>query len=338
MQLTWAQLQRLADDFDLGRLVQMDQPLTTQCNTTDPFRTGQGTFLLRARHGEEFVERVEYLHYLIDYLVDHGFPAAAVVRSKKGKSWTLWGDRIVEVHKFVNHDPGVHRDWTRMNAAASILGDLHALMTEAASKRTPVAPEMRNDVSPRQAMALLDETRIVAEQSIGIHPGAERAITIVDEAQSALEPLMQNYERMVGSFPWMTIHGDFHFWNVLYRADQIGAVVDYDFAQERERLFDIAYAMQSVVQHLKVVSACGSNDFESMPWNNLRIWLDHYDETTHRPLSNQEREWLPTELLRVFLVTIATCATQEDPIDLILEHGDDLALFRWIYKQRSLFK
>ena len=42
MHLTLSQLQKLADDFDLGRVIKMDQPLTTQCNTTDPFRTGRG--------------------------------------------------------------------------------------------------------------------------------------------------------------------------------------------------------------------------------------------------------------------------------------------------------
>ena len=49
------------------------------------------------------------------------------------------------------------------------------------------------------------------------------------------------------------VHGDFHFWNLLYRADQIAAVVDYDFVQERERIFDVAYALQNVVTHLRNV-------------------------------------------------------------------------------------
>ena len=60
--------------------------------------------------------------------------------------------------------------------------------------------------------------------------------------------MLRDYPRIIGNLPWMTVHGDFHFWNVLYRADQIAAVVDYDFVQERERIFDIAYALQNVVE------------------------------------------------------------------------------------------
>ena len=63
--------------------------------------------------------------------------------------------------------------------------------------------------------------------------------------------MLHDYPRIIGNLPWMTVHGDFHFWNVLYRADQIAAVVDFDFVQERERIFDIAYAMQNVVSHLR---------------------------------------------------------------------------------------
>ena len=139
--------------FDLGRVIQMDKPLTTQCNTTDPFRTGRGTFLLRARHGEEFGARVEYLHYIIDHLCAHGFPAAPVMRAQDGSSWTTWGERIVEIHGFVPHDPGVHRDWRRMYAAATALGDLHRILGRAAVGKTPGAAR---DAQRRFARADLD--------------------------------------------------------------------------------------------------------------------------------------------------------------------------------------
>ena len=168
MHLTLAQLQKLADDFDLGRVIKMDRPLTTQCNTTDPFRTGRGTLLLRARHSEEYGARVEYLHALIDHLCDRGFPVPQVVRARNGRSWTSWGERIVEIHKFVAHDPGIHRDWRRMNSAASVLGDLHHMLSEATAGKTPVPPEMRNDVNPEQCWTLLAEAEESVEAMTGL--------------------------------------------------------------------------------------------------------------------------------------------------------------------------
>ncbi len=338
MELTLAQLQKMADAFDLGRVIQMDRPLTTQCNTTDPFRTGRGTFLLRARHGEEYGARVEYLHYIIDYLCAHGFPAAPVMRSREGKSWTTWGERIVEIHGFVAHDPGIHRDWRRMYAAATALGDLHRIFVRATAGKTPVPPEMRNDISPEQAWTLLDE----GEATLGnlyARPDArtQEALDICRRAREVLEPMLRDYPRLIGSVPWMTVHGDFHFWNVLYRADQIAAVVDYDFVQERERIFDIAYALQNVVGHLRNIHVSRLRDWSDLKWGNIRLWVDHYDEAAPRPLSRDERRWLPREILRIFLVGIATSVLQDDPVELILKHGQDLEMFVWISEQKEMF-
>lgn len=346
MHLSWAQLQRLADDFDLGRLIQMDKPLTTQCNTTDPFRTGQGTFMLRARHSEEFGARVEYLHALIDGIRAEGIPAPEVIRSRNGRSWTQWGERVVEIHRFVAHDPGIHRDWQRMYAAASALGDLHRALAKAAANRTPVPPEMRNDVPPEQCWTLLQEAE-ASLPDLAMDTGASAtdqaaATEVVCRARALVEPLLKDYHRHVGRLPWMTVHGDYHFWNVLYRGDEIAAVVDFDFIQERERLFDIAYALQNVVTHLRGVHGVGPDGISlrapaDLPWANVRLWLDHYDAATHLPLTEAERRWLPRELLRVFLVGVATGFLQEEPIESILRHGADLDLFEWIGGCEDLF-
>ena len=338
MELTLAQLQKMADAFDLGRVIQMDRPLTTQCNTTDPFRTGRGTYLLRARHGEEYGARVEYLHYIIDHLHTNGFPSAPVMRARDGKSWTTWGERIVEIHGFVKHDSGIHRDWQRMYAAATALGDLHRILARATVGKTPVPPEMRNDISPEQAWTLLDEGEATLG-SLYARPDArtQEAIEICRRAREVLEPMLRDYSRIIGSLPWMTVHGDFHFWNVLYRADQIAAVVDYDFVQERERIFDIAYALQNVVSHLRNVHGSRLRNWSDLKWGNIRLWVDHYDESAPRILTKQERQWLPMEILRIFLVGIATSVLQDDPVDLILKHGQDLEMFVWISEQTDLF-
>ena len=337
MQLSWSQLQKLVDDFDLGRMIQMDVPTQTQCNTTDPFRTGQGTFLLRARHGEEYVERVEYLHGMINDMIGMGFPVPEVMRKRNGKTWTLWGERLVEIHRFVPHDAGSHRDWQRMNSAASMLGDLHRCLDSASRRRTPVPPEMRNDIGPAQCMALIDEGVYIVAQyadSIGTTTEASR---VLQRAREALDPMAENYERGVGNLPWLTVHGDYHFWNLLYKADQIAAVVDYDFMQERERIFDIAYAMQSVIAHLMRVHGTVVESVPKQAWQNLRLWVDLYDETTHLPLTTEERELLPSEILRIFLVSVATSAGQENPIELLNRCGEELDLYLWLSQQKNMF-
>lgn len=338
MQLSWAQLQRLADDFDLGRVIQMDVPTTTQCNTTDPFRTGQGTFMLRARHGEEFVERVEYLHRVIDFLHGQGFPVPRVIRSRQGKGCSVWGDRIVEVHSFIPHDPGSHRDWTRMLAAASTLGELHNLLHEVQEQNwPPVAPEMRNDATPAQCVALLQEGQDNLAGMEEEYREAPRAMNLARQASELFEQLDHDYSRTIGQLPWGIVHGDYHFWNLLYRADQVVGVVDFDFLQERERLFDIAYALQNTINYLWRFRAKKSVEFPSLSWDNVRHWLDCYDSTAHEPLRKEERRQLPIELLRIFLVGITTAAFQSNPVRQMLNIGEMLPLYQWIAGQKNLF-
>ena len=124
---------------------------------------------------------------------------------------------------------------------------------------------------------------------------------------------------------------------VLYRADQIAAVVDYDFVQERERLFDIAYALQNVVSHLRNVHGSRLRGWSELKWDNIRLWVDHYDEAAPRPLTRDERRWLPREILRIFLVGIAPSVLQDDPVELVLKQGQDLEMFIWISEQTDLF-
>ncbi len=336
LQLTLQQLQRLADDFDLGRIIQMDEPFNTQCNTTEPFRTGQGTFLLRARHGEEYVERLEFLHRTIDSLVASGFCCPAVIRARSGKSWTVWGERLVEVHQFIEHDSGTHRDWGRMNAAASALGDLHAALAACVKGRSVVPPEMRNDISPRQCLLLLEEVKRTIHQRSD--DDALEAARVCAEVESLVHLLAQDYERIVGNLPWLIVHGDYHFWNILYKADQIVGVVDYDFLQERERMFDVAYALQSVVAYLRQLRNGQTFDYSSLGWSSVRLWVDLYDAAAPIPLTEIERDRLPLEMLRIFLVSMITIANQTDAVQTMLEQEDDLKLYRWVAEQDSLFK
>ncbi len=335
--LTLAQLQKLADDFDLGRIIKMEAPLDTQCNTTDPFRTGQGMFLLRARHAEEYVERLEFLHRVIDSLVASGFPCPSVIRSRKGKSWTIWGERLVEIHQFIAHDPGSHRDMSRMLAASGLLADLHRALRKATEGKTVIPPEMRNDLSPRQMWVLLQNITAKVEVAEKLSEDGPLALEVAHRAGSSLAPMLKDYERIVGEIPWTVVHGDYHFWNLLYRGDQVVAVVDYDFMQERERLFDLAYALQSLVAYLRQVHIGTLTDYAQLRWKSARLWVDLYDEGADMPLTPLERQILAGEVMRIYLVSLLTSASQGDPCEVLVSAADELEIYRWLGQHPEIF-
>lgn len=336
-ELTLAQLQRLVDRFDLGRIVKMDEPLTTQCNVTEPFHTGQGTFMIRVRHGEDFGARVEFIHTMMKHLRTSGLPVPEVMRCEGGRTWTLWDERIVEIHRFIAHEPGMHRDWQRMYAAASALGDLHMAFSSYSSDTPPVSPEMRNDLLPNECWNMLPH----AERNIAAAEGEaeeiEQCLHILSKSREALIPLLDDYERILGNLPWMFVHGDFHLWNLLYRGDEIVGMVDYDFLQERERLFDVAYCMQAIVGYMHYVEGRQPEEYPVMQWGNLKLWLDHYDASAHMPLTEVERKRLPQELLRIYLVNLIVSASQEYPLKMLMQASADFNLYQWISENPDLF-
>ncbi len=337
-ELSLAQIQKLADEFDLGRIIQMDAPLSTQCNLTEPFRTGQGTFMLRARHGPEYGDRVDFLHHVMDDLRAGGFPAPEVMRTREKRGWILWGDRLVEVQRFMPHDLGIHRDWSRMNAAASTLGELHRLLQDLPKRRPVVPPDMRNDLSPQECFQLLN----TVESRLSGWPDAtprrlQTALGAVASVRRVLPVLINNYERFIGGMPWTVVHGDFHPWNLLYRGDGVAGVVDYDFLQERERVFDVAYAMRSLLAHLSFPPGTRTPDYWSLPWWKVKLWLDHYEESTFLPLQDKELGYLPSELMRLQVVEIVAGGLQDDPLTPVLQAAEGLPLYEFIHNNALLF-
>lgn len=343
MELSFAQLQKIADEFDLGRIVRMEEPLTTQCNITDPFRTGRGTFLVRIRHGEEFGERVEFIHAAMKYLQSKGVPVPEVMKHVRGRTWTLWGDRIVEVYRYISHDPGVHRDWVRMNAAAVVLTDLHRHLRDLNLDRPPVPPEMRNDITPKECWDMLMPLEAAMKKEYGVTATriVDQGFEILEKIRGSIVELMDDYERIAGSLPWIFVHGDYHFWNVLYHGDDVVGVVDFDFMQERERIFDLAYALQGVVNHLYIMGGGGylqPDQFERLPWVNVRIWLDQYEQNAHIPLVKQEKARLALEVLRVFLVNLIVTANQGNPSETLVQYADQLRYYQWIARTPGTFQ
>ena len=92
-----------------------------------------------------------------------------------------------------------------------------------------------------------------------------------------------------------------------------------------------------MVTHLRNTHGTVLRNWGDLGWGKVRLWVDNYDGATHLPLSETERRWLPREILRVFLVGVATAILQDDPVELILRQGEDLELFIWLSQQKDFF-
>ena len=96
--------------------------------------------------------------------------------------------------------------------------------------------------------------------------------------------------------------------------------------------------MQNVVNHLRNVHGSRLRGWGDLNWGNTRMWVDHYDEAAPLALTKEERQagcrW---RSCGSSWSGIATSVLQDDPVELVLKHGQDLEMFVWISEQKDLF-
>lgn len=90
------------------------------------------------------------------------------------------------------------------------------------------------------------------------------------------------------------VHGDFWHNNVLFRDQEIAAVLDFDFMAERPRIDDLALTLYFYL--LKVEHSRGLPTAADRA--QIRRFVDAYDATTTLPLSPEERAALPLAIAR----------------------------------------
>lgn len=112
------------------------------------------------------------------------------------------------------------------------LGRMHRLGKQVLS-HAPVALDYGNYPHSGLFHRYLNQARLsVSADHVATMKRAERLI-------ASTEPFIK---RHLDRLPVGVVHGDMHFWNVLYAKDKPVAIIDFDFLQRGILLCDIAYA------------------------------------------------------------------------------------------------
>ena len=85
--------------------------------------------------------------------------------------------------------------------------------------------------------------------------------------------------------PRGVVHGDLHFWNVLYRQDRAVAIIDLDFLQQGYLLADLGYA--------SIWLLAWQRERDGV-WRDIQSrYVEAYSRGRHTPINDAERECLP---------------------------------------------
>jgi Ser/Thr protein kinase RdoA (MazF antagonist) len=233
--------------------------------------TERGTFLAKTYNCDvKVLDSLQFQHRLSDHLHENGLPVAHIQRAKDGRSLIENDSWALELQAYV--DAGamlVNKESLRSSADA--LGRFHLVCAD-----FPVPPRdtrmWRFSEVPRDAFQRLYQ-RARAEGN------AERVDKFCNEIALFLHSAMQalSIEKR-SEFQTGLIHGDWHGGNLLYRGDELAAIVDLEFAGDGCYLEDLAYAISNLCVR-------STTDPEHMAMRT-NVVLDFYQ--VHRKLSYAE--------------------------------------------------
>lgn len=215
-------------------------------------------------------ERLADCQRIRTVLAGRGIPVPGLVPAVDGSTWYQFGDCVLEVEQYVSGSPMASSEQLRLGMIA--LGELH---TQMADLTVGCPPPLANHLPQERAVdATAAATAYIRERDPSSDD--ERYCQIAEQLADLLP---------VHALPTQLVHGDYWDNNVLFRGEQLMAVLDFDFAGVRPRVDDLALPLGYLLQ-------------SGYPLAEVRRLVDAYDSGTDRVLTEDERAALPYAMAR----------------------------------------
>jgi homoserine kinase type II len=255
-------------------------------NVIQGVRTGAGDFVLKTYQTHASVAVIENEHRLLRWLTEAGLPFAvpAPLPARDG-STICWGPPAHwhALFTWLPGGPGDARQSTHLAAAGQALGAVHARLKLFPADPSPGVAAFGDldHIHPQVPDPLELFTRHQA------YDGEEYA-SLLQWWETEVRALRAFVEHAYTALPTQTIHGDFVMGNLLFQADDVTAVLDWEFAAQDVRAMDVATLLVSVLFAHGGAGLRGSTkwlgvgyrkqiqltveEVEALPWL-IRLWL-----------------------------------------------------------------
>jgi len=118
---------------------------------------------------------------------------------------------------------------------------------------------------------------------------------VVKRVSNAIRRLGELEQKHKESLPQMLIHGDYTLSNVGFTNDGEPVYLDFDVADVRPRIYELAYALVVMLRTLNYYIS------SSDAWHMVLNMINEYEKTSMMPLNSFEWLVLPREMARVTL-------------------------------------
>jgi len=321
-------LEAIVEQFNLGGVMSAWDVGGTY-NLNLHIRTSMGEYVIRLYRPWVTRERLLFLHQVKRALHRAEFPVPELVISPAGEAILSHNSRLGEVERFVPHD-GIADTWERYAVAVSTLGRLHHFFMQGPHRASIVSAPISNYGTPPQ---LFEWVRLTAEriERLAGNPEASRALVLCRHAWELLTLLCAEWQGTGRHLPDLLIHGDYVGGNLLFEHEHLVGILDFDFLDVRERVYELAYTLYWMMARLS-----GEGTPERWPWTYAQEMVSHYNHTNSRPLTSGEIRALPVTMARVPLYWVGEAAfIPGDPIAQVLSLAEGITAACWLWQHRQ---
>ncbi len=278
-------MQEVASIYGLEEARLAGEPLEGTGYVTFRLVTDKGDLALRRKKGSalkiitkhpDIGARIERQHALISFLRDQGFPVAAPLLTKRGRTYASVMGVPHSLYPFIygqSMDPSNTRQLT---IAALTLARYH-LLTAGYQGTSPLCqdpfPKLFQGTVDRFHMYLQTIEMSMAE--LGMAEVLTAFNDILDDVSKRM--LTVAYDAL----PKAVIHGDYKPGNILFQGDKLVAVIDFGRSRSEARILDLARTIPGLVR----------DEYNKRFLDLAHVFATAYDELY--PLQVAEREAMP---------------------------------------------
>lgn len=226
--------------------------------------TQKGNFLLKRRaRGKDSAARVLVAHRLQQFLAEHDFPVARLSEARPNGDTLLrldgYGYELFEYVNGLDYDGGLASTF----AAGRTLGEFHKLVAAYVPDPAPPRDCFHDANAVRTGLNAIPSSLSAHDSVVGFEADLEQTINALYQAYDAAASEAERWG--VTHTNVQIVHSDWHPGNLLFRDNQVVAVVDFDSVRIAPRVTDLA---NGALQFSIIATGSDPKD-----------WPDYFDET-----------------------------------------------------------
>ena len=235
------------------------------------------------------LQRIAFTHAVQDFLCQQGFPVPRLLSNNGEETFSVCDNPLetgetYALSEFIEGSDYNVANSDQLRTSGEMLGRLHRQLRQFQPQIQPTGPPLETELFI-QLKARLSRLQPIAEKDPVSPTQIDSWIHEVEMLRAAVGAV---HDSQYGQ-NWL-IHGDYRAQNLKFDGGGIRAILDLDTVCRTSRLYDLGYALvffPAVYQAIPLTTSQQS------------IFLRAYESVS--PLSETEREMLPTHLRLAFL-------------------------------------